>query len=80
MTHDTDIRETCPCNEYPLKPHFHIVKPGYAGVNLLFLILLQNIDCGYSLSARRISHVPTIYILNKNKKNIKNFQLKMFNF
>ena len=43
------IRKTCPCNEYPLKPHFYIVKLGYAGVYLFFLFLLQNIDCGYSL-------------------------------
>ena len=28
----TFIRKTCPCNEYPLKPHFYIVKMGYAGV------------------------------------------------
>ena len=43
------IMKTCPCNEYPLKPHFYIVKLGYAGVYLFFLFLLQNIDCGYSL-------------------------------
>ena len=43
------IRKTCPCNEYPLKPHFYIVKLGYAGEYLFFLFLLQNIDCGYSL-------------------------------
>ena len=44
-----NIRKTCPCNEYPIKPHFYIVKLGYAGVYLFFLFLLQNIDCGYSL-------------------------------
>ena len=38
------IRKTCPCNEYPLKPHFDIVKLAYAGVYLFFLFLLQNID------------------------------------
>ena len=43
------IRKTCPCNIYPLKPHFYIVKLGYAGVYLFFLFLLRNIDCGYSL-------------------------------
>ena len=43
------IRKTCPCNIYPHKPHFCIVKLGYAGVYLFFLFLLQNIDCGYSL-------------------------------
>ena len=34
---------------YPLEPHFYIAKLGYAGVYLVFLFLLQNIDCGYSL-------------------------------
>ena len=43
------IRKTCPCNVYPLKPHFYIENLGFAGVYLLFLFLLQNIDCGYSL-------------------------------
>ena len=39
------VRKTCPCNVYPLEPHFYIAKLGYAGV-YLFLFLLQNIDCG----------------------------------
>ena len=43
------IRKTCPCNVYPLEPHFYIAKLGYARVYLFFLFLLQNIDCGYSL-------------------------------
>ena len=43
------IRKTCPCNLYPLIPHFYIAKLGYTGVYLFFLFLLQNIDCGYSL-------------------------------
>ena len=47
------IRKTYPCIEYPLKPHFYIVKLGYAGVYLFFLFLLQNIDCGYSLEPPR---------------------------
>ena len=47
------IRTTCPCNEYPLKPHFYRVKLGYAGVYLFFLFLFQNLDCGYSLEPPR---------------------------
>ena len=47
------IRETCPCNEYPLIPHFYVAKLGFAGVYLFFLLLLQNIDCGYSLEPPR---------------------------
>ena len=33
----------------PLKPHFYIVKLGFTGVYIIFLFLLRNIDCGYSL-------------------------------
>ena len=33
----------------PLKPHFYIVKLGFTGVYFIFLILLKNIDCGFSL-------------------------------
>ena len=49
----TNIRKTCPCNVYPLIPHFYIAKLGYAGVYLFFLFLLQNTDCGYSLEPPR---------------------------
>ena len=47
------IRKTCLYNEYPRKSHVYIVKLGYAGVYLVFLFLLQNIDCGYSLEPPR---------------------------
>ena len=33
----------------PLKPHFYIVKLGFTGVYIIFLISAQNVDCGYSL-------------------------------
>ena len=32
----------------PLKPHFYIVKMGFTGVYIIFLIFAQNKDCGYS--------------------------------
>ena len=47
------IRITCPCNVYPLKPHFYIAKLGFVGVYLFFLFFIQNIDCGYSLEPPR---------------------------
>ena len=47
------ITKTCPCNIYPLEPHFYIEKLGHKGVYLFFLFLLQNIDCGYSLEPPR---------------------------
>ena len=43
------IRKTCPCNVYPIEPHFYIAKLEYAGVYLFFLFLLKNIDYRYSL-------------------------------
>ena len=36
----SDIRITCPCDLYPLTPHFYIVKLGFTGVYIMFLFLL----------------------------------------
>ena len=43
------ITKTRIYNFDPLKPHFYIVKLGFTGVYIIFIILLKNIDCGYSL-------------------------------
>ena len=42
------ITKTYLYNFDPLNPHFYIVKLGFTGVYIIFLILLKNIDCGYS--------------------------------
>ena len=34
-----DITLTCPCNVYPLTPHFNIAKLGCTGVYVLLLLL-----------------------------------------
>ena len=75
------IKKTCPCNEYPLKPHFYIERLGYTGVYLfflrgipIFLIFAQNIDCGYTLEPPRrggSNEYPQSMFWSKNKKNIK---------
>ena len=52
---------------------------GYAGVYIFFLVLLQNIDCGYSLEPPQRG-VPTIYVLSKNKKNIELFSAENVQF
>ena len=44
-----NITKTYLYNFDPLKPHFYIVKLGFTGVYIIFLISAQNIDCGYSL-------------------------------
>ena len=41
------ISKTCLYNVDPIKPHFNIVKLGFTGVYIIFLISAQkNIDCG----------------------------------
>ena len=47
------ITKTYLYNFDPLKPHFYIVKLGLQGYTLLFLFLLKNIDCWYSLEPPR---------------------------
>ena len=47
------ITKTCLYNVDPIKPHFHKVKLGFTGVYIIFLCLLKNIDCGYSLEPPR---------------------------
>ena len=47
------ITKTCLYNFDPLKPHFYTVKLGFTGVYIIFLFLLKNIDCGYSLEPPR---------------------------
>ena len=47
------ITKTRLYNSDPLEPHFYIVKLGFTGVYIIFLISAQNIDCGYSLEPSR---------------------------
>ena len=47
------ITKTCLYNFDPLKPHFYIVKLGFTGVYIIFLISAQNTDCWYSLEPPR---------------------------
>ena len=50
-TQKHSITKTCLYNidPPPLNPTFYIVKLGLQGYTLFFLILLKNVDCGYSL-------------------------------
>ena len=72
------------CVPPPHKPHFLIIKLGYAGVYLFFLFLLQNIDYGYSLEQPREAVLIVVYLQSmfwsKNKKNSIFFLLKIFIF
>ena len=64
----------------PLKPHFYIVKLGFPGVYIIFLISAQNIDCGYSLEPPRqggSNEYPQSMFFSRNKKNIRIFIWKL---
>ena len=77
------VTKTCPYNVDPLKPHFYIVKVGFTGVYINFLISAQNIDCGYSLEPPcrgGSNEYPQSVFLSRNKKNIRFFYLKTFIF
>ena len=75
-----NITKTCLYNFDPLKPHFYIVKLGFTGVNIIFLISAQKHRLWLlvrTASARRFYRVPTIFVLRKNMKNIRIFVWKL---
>ena len=48
-----NITKTRLYNFDPLKPDFYLVKLGFTGVYIIFLISVRNIDCEYSLEPPR---------------------------
>ena len=66
------ITKTYLYNFDPFKPHFYIVKVGFTGVYIIYLISSQNIDCGYSLEPPRRGGSNEYHnlCLNRNMKNI----------
>ena len=60
------ITKTCLYKVDTLKPHFYIVKLGFTGVYIIFLISAQK--------------APTVYVLSRNVKNIRIFYPKIFIF
>ena len=48
------ITKTRLYNFEPFKPHFYIVKLGFTGVYIIFLISAQKIYCGYPLELPRL--------------------------
>ena len=67
------ITKTCLYNFDPRKPHFYIIKLGFTGVYIIFLVSAQKHRLWVlvrTASARRFKQVPTIYVLSRNMKNI----------
>ena len=80
---DSDlITKTYLYNFDPLKPHFYIVKLGFTGVYIIFLISAQNIDCGYSLEPPRRggSHEYHNLCFEKKKEKYQYFLSENFPF
>ena len=77
------ITKTRLYNFDPLKPHFYIVKLGFTGVYIIFLISAQNIDCGFSLELPRrggSNEYPQSMFWAEIWKNIRIFYLEIFPF
>ena len=70
--------ETCLYNFDLLKPYFYIVKLGFTAVYIIFLISAQKHRFSVlvrTASPRWFKRVPTIYVLSRNMKYIRNFQV-----
>ena len=77
------IPKTCLYNFYPLKPHFCIVKLGFTGVFIIFLIFAENIDCGYPLKLPHwgsSNEYPQCMFWAEIRKIPDFFYLKLFTF
>ena len=77
------ITKTCLYNYDPLKPHFYIVKLGFTGIYIIFLISAQNLDCGYSLEpSGRVgsNEYPQSMFLSRNMKKYQIFLSENFHF
>ena len=59
----------------PLKPHFYIVKLGFTGVYIIFLISAQK----HRLWVLVRTALP-IYVFNRNMKNFRVFLSEKFQF
>ena len=69
----------------PLKPNFyiHVVKLGFTGVYIIFLISAQNIDCGYSLEPPRrggSNEYPQSMFWTEIRKKYQNFLSENIHF
>ena len=74
------IMKTHLYNFHPLKPYFYVLKLGFTGVYIIFLISAQKHRLWVLVrtdSARLFSRVLTNYVLSRNMKNIRYFIWKL---
>ena len=65
-----NITKTYLYNFDPLKPHFYIVKLGFTGVYIIFVISAQKHRLWVLV---RTTRRPTIYVLSRNMKKFRFF-------
>ena len=75
-------KKTCLYKFDPIKPRFYIVKLGFTGVYIIFLISAKNRlwVLVRTTSAMRFLRVPTIYVLSRNMKKYQRFLTENFQF
>ena len=76
------ITKMCLYNFDPFKPHFYVVKLGFKGIYIIFLISAQNIDRGCSLEPPcwgGSNGYPNLCFEQKYEK-YQSFYLKFFSF
>ena len=62
----------------PLKSHFYIVKLGFIGVYIIFLILLLNRLCVLIRTTGVLTSIHNLsFLFSENKKNITFFPVKI---
>ena len=77
------ITKTCLYKFYPLKPHFYIVKLGFTGVYIIFLISAQKYRLWCSLEPPRrggSNEYPQSMFWAEILKILEFFYLEIFNF
>ena len=67
------ITKTCLYNFDRLRTHFYIVKLGFTGVYIIFLISAKHIECGYSLERGGSNEYPQSMFWAEKWKNIRVF-------
>ena len=80
-----DITKTCLYNSDPLKPHFYIIKLGFTGIYIIFLIseigcfgYIRTVQTQINRYASEVRPGPFLLVITKTRlfKYIENFTTK----
>ena len=74
------ITKTCLYNFDPLNPHFYIVKLGFTGVYIIFLISAQKHILWVLVRTTSPRQYPQSMFLSRKKKKISEYSSENFHF